>query len=156
MAYRRKSSKRKSTAGRRRRRVSGIGNKSTMLTIAAAAGGYFLGDKINSAIKEKLVNADGTPKVDPKIIAAAEVLAGFLVPKYAIKGTPGKLVGGFLIGMGAHEGLRELGVVSGFSDLKMIAGPRDMKMLAGIEHNTAHRQTAPLSSLQVISGITTD
>jgi hypothetical protein len=155
MAYhgRKSRTKKKSTGGRRRRRVSGItGNKKLML-IAGAVGGYVLGDNLNDAIKKKLTNADGTSKVDPKIIAAAEVLAGFAVPKYLMKNSAiGQLIGGALMGAGIKEGLKDFGVISGYADVRTIAGARDLRAIAGV--STQQRTAPSLSSMQVISGVT--
>lgn len=151
MAYHKKSRKKKS-APRRRRRVSGIGNNSTLLTIGAAVGGYFVGQKVNDLITTKL------PNVDPKLIAAAEVVAGFLLPKYVMKNSmAGKLIGGALMGTGAHLGLKEFGIVSG---LPVVNGYRDLRSVAGINnvgqlpYSAAPGTKAPgLTSMQVISGI---
>ncbi len=158
MAYRRKSRK-KSTARRStRRRVSGIGKKNdALLMIGGAVAGYVLGPKINDAITAKV----GTT-VDPKIIALAEVAIGFFGPKMlGLKGSAamaGKVVGGLLIGSGAHLGAKEFGIVSGFAQVPMINGRvagrrmngyQDMKAIAGVPPV----QAAGLSSLQVISGI---
>lgn len=151
MPYRKKSrSKAKKSTGRRRRRVSGIGNNSTLLTIGAAVGGYFLGPKLNEMIVAKV----GT-NVDPKLIAAAEVLAGVLIPKSLMKNSmPGKLLGGFLMGTGANLALKEFGVISG---LPVLNGYRDLRAVAGIgnvSYSPAQGAQAPgLTSLQVISGI---
>lgn len=161
MAYKKRksnTSKRKSTAGRRRRRVSGIGSNKNLLLIAGAVGGYLASDMVNTKIKTMIGNnADGTPKIDPKILAAVEVLAGFAIPKFLLKNSAaGKVVGGLLMGIGAKEGLKVAGVISGYSDLRMIAGARDMRAIAGVQNsnnNVARKQTPGLSSMQVISGI---
>ncbi len=155
MAYRKRSSnrKRRSSAPRRRRRVSGIKKNDALIMIGAAAAGYYLGPKINDAIAAKV----GTT-VDPKIIALAEVAAGYFLPKMlGARGSMAmisKVAGGLLIGSGAHLGLKEFGVVSGYGSVPMINGRmngyRDVRTLSGLDLPA----TAPgLSTMQVVSGV---
>lgn len=145
MAYRKKS-KKKTPARSRRRRVSGIGKNSPLLMIGAAAAGYFLGPKLNDAITAKV----GT-NVDPKMIALAEVLAGYAIPNMLMKNSvPGKVLGGLLMGAGAHLGLKEFNVVSGYSNVPMVSGYQDLRKIAGIDQPV---RASGLSSMQVVSGI---
>jgi hypothetical protein len=149
MAYKKAKRKKTSKAGRsRRRRVSGIAlsKNSMLLTLGAAGLGYFLGPKINDAITSAVGD-----KVDPKLIAAGEALLGFMLPKYLMKNSmPGKLIGGVMIGAGAHLALKEFGVVSGFPQVRSIAGYRDVRKIAGIN---APSVRSGMSNMQVIAGI---
>lgn len=127
MAKRRKSAKKTS----RRRRVSGVAlsAKSPVVQLGAIAAGYFfLGDKINDAL------SNVTGSVDPKIIAAAEVVGGFLLRK-KMKGTAGQVLGGILIGAGAKKGLQEFGVLSGLptvGNFRTIQGLPPVRKVAGL------------------------
>jgi hypothetical protein len=145
----------------RRRRVSGINANSPLVLIAAAAGGYFLGPKLNDKLTAPVTATDTTggplKSVDPKIIAAGEILMGIFLPKIIKKQSiPLKILSGLLIGAGVHEGLKALGVVSG---LPTINGPRDLKLLAGMEtpklpyrpNDDQYGNT--MSGLNVIAGI---
>lgn len=124
--------KKKST---RRRRVSGVAlsAKSPIVQFGSIAAGYlFLGDKINTAL------ANVTGSIDPKIIAAVEVVGGFLLKK-KMKGTIGQVAGGVLIGAGAKKALQEFGVISGlptvggYSDLRTVNGlPAPVRKVAGL------------------------
>lgn len=128
MAKRRKNKKTS-----RRRRVSGmaLSAKSPVVQLGSIAAGYLLlGDKINDAL------ANVTGSVDPKIIAAAEVVGGFLLRK-KMRGTAGQVLGGILIGAGAKKGLREFGVISGLptvGNLRTVQGlPSSVRKVAGVE-----------------------
>lgn len=121
MARRKKSARKTSP---RRRRVSGVAlsAKSPLVQYGAIAAGYFLGGKINDA----LANVTGT--LDPKIVAAAEVLGGFLI-KSKVKGTAGAVAGGVLMGAGIKKGLQEFGVVAG---LPVVSGYKDLRTINGL------------------------
>jgi hypothetical protein len=57
-------------------------------------------------------NADGTPKVDPKIVALGEVILGFVLPNFV----KNDLVEGLGLGMIAAGGVnaaKEFGIISG-------------------------------------------
>lgn len=145
MARRKKTKK----ASHRRRRVSGVAlnAKSPMVTMGSIAAGYFIGDKIN----EMLAGVTGT--LDPKIVAAAEVLAGYLI-KSKVKGLPGAVAGGVLMGAGAKAGLKAFNVISG---LPTINGYRDLRSINGLPA-PVRRIAGPVASgmspaVSVISGI---
>lgn len=119
---RRKRTQKKSSS--RRRRVSGVAlnAKSPLVKFGSIAAGYFLGDKINEALSKV------TGTLDPKIVAAAEVAAGYLLSS-KVKGLPGAAVGGLLMGAGAKKGLQAFGVISG---VPVINGYRDMRTINGL------------------------
>lgn len=128
MAKRRKTKK----TSTRRRRVSGVAlsAKSPVVQLGSIAAGYlFLGDKINDAL------SNVTGSLDPKIVAAAEVVGGFLLKK-KMRGTAGQVLGGILIGAGAKKGLREFGVISGLptvGNMRTIQGlPSSVRKVAGL------------------------
>jgi hypothetical protein len=104
MAKRRKTKK----TSHRRRRVSGVAlsANSPIVNFGSIAAGYFLGDKINDALS----SVTGT--IDPKIIAAVEAVGGFLLRK-KMKGLPGQVLGGVMMGAGIKKGLQEFGVING-------------------------------------------
>lgn len=121
MAKKRKAKK----TSHRRRRVSGVAlsAKSPLVTFGSIVAGYLVGDKINDAL------ANVVPaSVDPKIVAAAEAVAGFLIKK-KMKGVAGQAIGGILIGAGAKKALKEFGVISG---LPTVGGYRDLRTVNGL------------------------
>lgn len=131
MAKRRKTSKKTSS---RRRRVSGVALsvKSPVVQFGSIAAGYFLGDKLNDAL------SNVTGSIDPKIVAAAEAVGGFLLRKQ-MKGTAGQVLGGVLIGAGVKKGLQSFGIISGlptvggYKDLRTIQGlPNSVRKVAGL------------------------
>lgn len=130
MAKKRKSKK----TSHRRRRVSGmaLSAKSLVVQFGSIAAGYLVGDKINDALS----NATGT--LDPKIVAAAEAVAGFLIKKN-VKGTAGQIAGGILMGAGAKKALQSFGVISGlptvgaYKPLRTVHGlPAPVRKVAGV------------------------
>lgn len=104
MARRKKTKK----SSPRRRRVSGVAlnAKNPLIAYGAIAAGYFMGEKVNELVEK----ATGT--LDPKIVAAGEVVAGILL-RSKMKGAVGTIAGGVLIGAGAKKGLQAFGVISG-------------------------------------------
>ena len=120
MARKRKAKK----TSPRRRRVSGVAlsAKSPLVQYGAIAAGYFLGGRINDA----LVNVTGT--LDPKIVAAAEVLGGYLI-RSKLKGAAGAVAGGVLMGAGLKKGLQEFGIVSG---VPVVSGYKDLRTINGL------------------------
>ncbi len=145
----RRKSKAKKTSQRRRRRVSGVAlsAKSPLVQYGAIAAGYFFGDKINEAL------AKVTGTLDPKIVAAAEVAAGYLI-RTKMKGTAGTLLGGVLMGSGAKQGLKAFGVIAG---VPVINGYRDLRTINGLPtpvRRVAGTNAPGLSnSMSVISGV---
>ena len=146
MARRRKTKK---TTSHRRRRVSGVAlnAKNPIVSIGSIAAGYFIGTKINDALSNVIPST-----IDPKIVAAAEAVAGYLI-RSKVKGMPGAVVGGVLLGAGIKKGLQAFGVVSGipvvngYRDLRTINGlPAPVKRIAGPAQGLS-------TSLNVISGI---
>lgn len=140
MARRKKTAKRK-TGGRRR--VSGVAlsAKSPLVKFGSIAAGYFLGDKINDSL------ASATGSIDPKIIAAAEAVGGFLIQK-KVKGVVGAVAGGILMGAGLKKGLTEFGVISG---LPLISGYQDLRTINGLPESV--QQQSVNNNLSVISGV---
>jgi hypothetical protein len=148
---RRKNSKKKSTK-RRRIGSAALSANSPIVAYAPIAAGYFLGDSIN----EQLAKVTGT--LDPKIVAAAEAVAGFLI-RSKVKGLAGKVAGGLLLGAGAKAGLKAFGVISG---LPAVNGYKDMRTINGLPHsvkrysavNGAARSTGMnKNAVQIISGV---
>jgi hypothetical protein len=142
MARRKRSSKK--TTSHRRRRVSGVAlnAKSPLLQYGSIAAGYFLGDKVNDLLSKI------TGTLDPKIVAAAEVVAGYLI-KSKMKGAAGTVAGGVLMGAGAKKGLQAFGVVAG---LPVVNGYRDLKTINGLPGIV--KGVPGLSpSMSVISGV---
>jgi hypothetical protein len=140
--------KRTKKSSQRRRRVSGVAlnAKNPIVAFGPMVAGYFLGDKINEALS----NVTGT--LDPKIVAAAEVAGGIILKKY-MKGLPGAIGGGLLIGAGAKKGLQAFGVISG---LPVVNGYRDLKTINGLP--APRRINGPVApglsrSTSVISGV---
>lgn len=151
MAKKKKSKK----TSQRRRRVSGVAlnAKNPLVQYGAIAAGYFLGDKIN----EKLATVTGT--LDPKIVAAMEAAAGYLV-RSKVKGAAGAIAGGVLMGAGIKGGLKAFGVISGMpvvSGTKMINGYKDLRTINGLPapvRRVAGAVAPGLSnSVSVISGV---
>lgn len=145
MAKRRKNKK----TSPRRRRVSGVAlsAKSPIVQLGSIAAGYFLGDKINDAL------SNVTGSLDPKIVAAAEAVGGFLL-RSKMKGTAGQVLGGILIGAGAKKGLQSFGIISG---LPTVGGYKDLRTIQGLPSSV--RKVAGLpgqgmsNSMQVIGAI---
>jgi len=106
---RRKSHRRRSTS--RRRRLGGILSQDKLMK----AGGAILGVVAIGFLNEKIgemKNADGTPKVDPKLVALGEVVLGFVLPNFV----KNDLVEGLGLGMIAAGGVnaaKEFGIISG-------------------------------------------
>lgn len=137
MARRKKAKK----TSHRRRRVSGVAlsARSPLVQFGSIAAGYFLADKINGALS----SVTGT--LDPKIVAAAEAIGGYLI-KSKVKGTTGTVLGGVLMGAGVKKGLQEFGVISG---VPVVSGYKDLRTINGLPAPV--RRVAGLST--VISGV---
>lgn len=144
MAKRRKTKK----TSHRRRRVSGmaLSASSPLVNLGSIAAGYFLGDKINSA----LANVTGT--LDPKIVAAAEAVGGFLLRK-KMKGLAGQVVGGVLIGAGVKKGLQEFGVISGLPTIGRYIDPARVNRLPASVNKVAGIVPGQSPSMAVIGAI---
>lgn len=131
MAKRKASKKRKTT---RRRRMGGIGAlnaNNPLVKFGSIAAGYFLGDKINTAID----SATGD-KMDGKLLAGLQTFAGLtlngVVP--VMKGKRGLIAtvaGGVLAGSGLKRGLTEFGVINGFHNVPALNGWRAVPALNG-------------------------
>jgi hypothetical protein len=106
---RRKSHRRRSTS--RRRRVGGILSQDKLMK----AGGVILGVIATGFINEKIAemkNTDGTPKVDPKIVALGEVILGFVLPNF-VKNDLVEGIGMGMIGAGGVNAAKGFGLISG-------------------------------------------
>jgi len=131
MARRKKA--KKST---RRRRIGAAGKlnaNSPIVKFGSMAAGYFLGDKINEQIEK--ITGD---KMDGKIVAGLEVLAGLVLNKTIKLGKSGGkpslplvVVGGVLAGAGLKKGLAEFGVINGFYSVPVLNGYRSVPVLNG-------------------------
>jgi hypothetical protein len=129
--------KKKKSSTHRRRRISGINKNETLFMLLGVAGGYFLGPKLNDKLTHVADPTIPTDKngilhsVDPKLIAAGEILLGYFGKKAIPKkfAMVGDIAGGVLMGAGLQEGLKAFGVVSG---INVISGYRDLRAIAGI------------------------
>lgn len=107
MAKRKKTTKRKSS----RRRMGAIKQDKLMRGVGVVGGlllTAFVNDKV--AAMEK--------PIDPLILAAGEVIAGFMLPEFVGKGNP--LVDGIGLGMmgaGGLNALKETGAISGLTNV---------------------------------------
>lgn len=145
MARKRKSKK---PTTRRRRRISGIGlnAKSPLVSYGSIAAGFLLGNKINDAL------SNVTGSLDPKIVAAAQAIGGFLV-RSKMKGTAGTVIGGILMGAGVKKAAQEFGVLNG---IPVIAGYKDLRMINGLPapvRRVAGVADGQSPSMSVIGGI---
>jgi len=135
----------------RRRRVGGILSQDKLMK----AGGVILGVIATGFINEKLnemKNADGTPKVDPKLVALGEVVLGFVLPNFA-KGDLFEGLGMGLIGAGGVNAAKEMGLISG---IPIVGGVDHLRIVgklpAAVQKfvpNAAPKSTAS----QVITGV---
>lgn len=134
--------KRKKSKGRRRHRVgaaSMLNPKSPVVKIAAVAAGYFLGEKVNSALMSVLPASLLTTTTTPATATTPAVTAPSAVAKaipYAELGIGGLLLlkgkshllktaaGGILAGAGLKSVLQTLGVVKGYQAVPIINGTR--------------------------------
>lgn len=122
--------KKKSKRRGRSRRVGAVslsGKKGTGLKLLAIAGGYLLGDTINTQVDKilpKKTNADGTKTPNQTVGIAAEVgLGGLLLlkKKQTMLTTVG---GGILAGAGLKRALKTMGVLKGYQSVPVIGKPR--------------------------------
>lgn len=150
MAKRKKHTHRKGT--RRRRRVSGVAlnAKSPIIGYGAIAAGYFLGDKINAALAKVVPSS-----IDPKIVAAVEAVAGYLV-RSKVKGTAGQLAGGVLMGAGVKAAIAAFKPATTVAGLPTIGDYQNMRYINGVPDSV--RRVAGIAqgqsqSMQVIGGI---
>lgn len=124
---RRKTRARKS--GRRRTRRGRIGaislpKQDEVMTGLGAVGGLIAVSMINQQL------AKMTTPPDPKLVAAAEILVGFVGPKMLGRGNP--LITGLGYGMIGAAGLnlaKDLGMITG---LPVVSGYQQMKAIAGL------------------------
>lgn len=147
MARKKKATKKTS---QRRRRVSGVAMNanSPIMQYGPIAGGYLLADKINEAIA-KVVPAT----LDPKIVAAAQAIGGFILRKQ-MKGMAGAVIGGLLMGSGVKAGLKAFNVISGVPgsrSLPVVNGYRDLRTINGLPRSVVAAGLSP--SMSVISGV---
>lgn len=99
--------KKRSTRRRYGRRVSGIGRvnfNAVLMQVAGTAGGALLANFLNKSIGANL---------DPKLVAAGEILIGALVIPQAIKGDIGQGVGSGMLAVGTIKLLQGFGVITG-------------------------------------------
>lgn len=142
----------------RRRRIGAAGKlnaNSPLVKFGSIAAGYFLGDKINEQV-EKLTG----DKIDGKIVAGLEVLAGLVLNKTIKMGKSTKaslplvVVGGVLAGAGIKKGLSELGVINGFYNVPILNGFRSVPALNGYNPTPgANMNGFRVPNRQVMGGI---
>lgn len=129
MAYRRKTHRRKSAPKRRRSRMGAIGRRREGIQrTLGLVGGAVLTGVINNMIPT--TGKDGKPFLGEngkKIIAAGEVVVGYLLPSF-IKGELFAGIGDGLVAAGGLNLLHEFGVISG---IPTIAGWRELHTVNG-------------------------
>lgn len=149
MARRKKSKK---VQYRRRRKMSGTGTgKGMLMTVAGIAGG--------AVVARVLANTLGS-KVDSKYIAAGQVVAGVLLPKY-LKSDLGKNLGAGMIAVGGLSLAQSTGVISGigqaaseFMNPLFSTNSDRLQTIAGTDYGYAFNGIgAGSSDLDVIAGI---
>lgn len=112
--------RRKQKTHRRRRRIGALAlnASSPLVKYGSVAAGYFLGDKINGMIDQ----ATGG-KVDEKLVAGAELLAGFMLAfGKGRKSTLKTVAGGILAGAGAKKAMQSFGILNGFRSIPVLSG----------------------------------
>jgi hypothetical protein len=114
------------TLRRRKNGALSFNASSPLVKFGSIAAGYFMSDAINEPI-EKAVG----DKVDGKIVAAAEAVAGFLLSMRGKKTTLKVAAGGILLGAGLKKFLKETGVIKGFDDVPVIGGYDSVPVLSG-------------------------
>ncbi len=129
MAKRKKAQRR-----RRSRRVGAIslrGKKSAGLKLLSLAGGFLLGDMINSQIDKFLPGTvDATTNIktiDPNLktmVAIGEVGIGGLLMLRRKSGAVLSMAGGVLAGAGVKRALRTMGVIKGYQQVPVIGRHR--------------------------------
>lgn len=146
---RRKSHRRRSS---RRRRVGGILSQDKLMK----AGGAILGVVAIGFLNEKIgemKNADGTPKVDPKIVALGEVILGFVLPNF-VKNDLVEGVGLGMIAAGGVNAAKEFGIISG---IPIVGGVDHLRIVgslpAAVQKFVPGAKPATTAS-QVITGVT--
>lgn len=148
MARKRRSTRRRSS---RRRRVGGILSQDKLMK----AGGVILGVIATGFINEKIAemkNADGTAKVDPKLVALGEVVLGFVLPNF-VKNDLIEGVGMGLIGAGGVNAAKSFGIISG---LPIVGGVDHLRIVGALPSSVqkfvpgAKPQT---TASQVITGV---
>ena len=133
MPKRRKAKK----GGRRRRRVGafGMGGKDTGLKLAALAGGFLLGNTINSQLDKLFTKTTAATATTPAtttappstMLTVGELGIGGLLLLRKSTGTIGmvsKVAGGLLAGAGLKRGLKAIGIMSGYQSVPVIGRHR--------------------------------
>lgn len=134
-----KTKKKKKSGGKKRRRVGGLNLKGGAgLKLLAVAGGFLLGDNINSMVSgvvDKIMppakNPDGTVNTNPDrtVQMVGQIgLGGLLLLK--TKGMLPQVAGGVLAGAGLKLALKKMGVMKGYQNVPVIGRRR----LAGYQN----------------------
>lgn len=117
--------------GRRRsRRVGAIslgGKKSTGLKLLAVAGGFLMGDMINTQVDKilpKKTNADGTQTPNNTLGIIGEVGIGGLLLLKKKQSMITTIGGGVLAGAGLKRALKTMGVLKGYQNVPVIGKHR--------------------------------
>lgn len=134
----------------RRRRVGGILSQDKLMK----AGGVILGVIATGFINEKIgemKNADGSPKIDPKLVALGEVVLGFVLPNF-VKNDLVEGVGMGLIGAGGVNAAKSFGIISG---IPIVGGVDHLRIVgalpAAVQKFVPGKQQSTAS--QVITGV---
>lgn len=116
---------------RRHRRVGAMsfgGKKDTGLKLLAVAGGFLLGDTINTQIDKFLPKttdtATGTQVPNQTIGIVGEIGLGGLLLMRKKKSMPLTVVGGVLAGAGLKRAMKKMGVLKGYQNVPVIGRHR--------------------------------
>jgi len=148
---RRKSSKRKTTRRRRSHMGATGGNLTTMLSmVAGAVAGRILQTKLQD-------------KVNPKILAGGQVVAGMFLPKL-VKSKIGAGLGAGMIVNGGVTLLNSFGVISAISgdgamvsyEDESMSGSADIQTIAGDDDDMGYTDYGTMSGSSDISVIAGD
>lgn len=148
---RRKSHRRRRSPSRRRR-LGGILSQDKLMK----AGGVILGVIATGFINEKISevkNTDGSPKVDPRLVALGEVILGFVLPNL-VKNDLVEGVGMGLIGAGGVNAAKSFGIISG---IPIVGGVDHLRIVGALPDSVkkfvpgTNKQT---TASQVITGVT--
>jgi hypothetical protein len=98
-------------------------------------------------------NADGTPKVDPKIVALGEVILGFVLPNF-IKNDLVEGVGMGMIGAGGVNAAKGFGLISG---IPIVGGVDHLRIVgalpAAVQKFVPGGDRKQSTASQVITGV---
>lgn len=116
----------------RRRRVGAMNPDSTVMKVAALAGGYLFGDQINSAIDSIVSKVSPAPAAAATgalpagttgtLVLAGEIGLGGMLLLKGRRTLPKTIAGGLLAGAGIKRALKQFGMISGYQSVPVLAG----------------------------------